>query len=133
MLWSRAMSLDLEKIPLLPTTQLGDAELLALALKRSLTAATALLLRFGGIHGLARAPLDELERAQVPLRSARQLWAALELGRRSLCEPLIYGEAFDSAARVAEVMRARLACREQEELHVLGLDTRTRVVTMFVA
>ena len=30
-------------------------------------------------------------------------------------------------------MRARLACRDQEELHVIGLDVRNRIVVEFVA
>ncbi|MDB4967871.1 MAG: repair protein RadC [Myxococcales bacterium] len=127
------MSLELANLPLAPTAQLGDLELLALALNRSLTSAAALMTRLGGIHGISRAPLDELERARVPGRRARQLWAALELGRRTLLQPIRYGETVDTAARAAEVMRTRLAHREQEELHVIGLDIRTRIVTIFVA
>jgi DNA repair protein RadC len=127
------MTLDLATIPLAPPAQLGDHELLALALNRSLTTAATLMTRLGGIRGVGRAPLDELLRAKVPARRARQLWAALELGRRTLHEPITYGETVDTAGRAAEVMRARLAHREQEELHVIGLDIRTRIVCLFVA
>lgn len=127
------MALDPATIPLASTAQLGDYELVALALNRSVSAAAALLTRFGGIAALARAPVVELERARVPQRRARQLQAALELGRRSLAQPLARGEIFDNAERAARVMRARLAHREQEELHVVGLDVRQRMLTEFVA
>ena len=127
------MSLDLHTIAPSPPAQLGDVELLALALDRSLTTAATLISRFGGVFGLARASLPELERARVPPRRAHQLHAALELGRRTLAEPLVRGVALTDAGKAEELMRARLACRDQEELHVIGLDVRNRIVIEFVA
>jgi DNA repair protein RadC len=127
------MALDLSTLPPAPAAQLGDYELLAVLLNRSLPTAAALLARFGGVAALARAPIHELARARIPPRRAQQLIAALELGRRSLTEPLARGQPLDSAPLASEVMRARLAHREQEELHVIGLDVRQCVLIEFVA
>jgi DNA repair protein RadC len=127
------MSLDLTTIAPSPPGQLGDTELLALTLNRSMAMAATLMTRFGGIHGLARASHHDLVRARVPPRRAHQLHAALELGRRSLTEPLQRGVTLDDAVVAEKVMWSRLAHREQEELHVLGLDVRQRIVLEFVA
>jgi DNA repair protein RadC len=127
------MSLDPLTIAPRPPEQLGDIELLAIALNRSLTAAATLLSRFGGVHGLARAAPDELLRERVPPRRAAMLHAALELGRRSLAEPLRAGVSLTDAAHAERHMHARLGHRSQEELHVVGLDVRHRVLIEFVA
>jgi DNA repair protein RadC len=127
------MSLDLLTIAPSPPAQLGDIELLALSLNRSTAMAATLMTRFGGIHGLARASHHDLVRARVPPRRAHQLHAALELGRRSLTEPLQRGVTLDDAIVAEKVMWSRLAHREQEELHVLGLDVRQRILIEFIA
>ena len=122
------MPLDLTTIDARPPAQLDDSALLALVLNHSQSSAATLLARFGGLHGLARTPFDELAAARVPPRRALQLHAALELGRRSLAEPLRLGRALTSAADVVDAMRARLAALDQEYLVVLGFDSRQRVV-----
>jgi DNA repair protein RadC len=127
------MSLDPQSIAPRPPEQLGEIELLALALNRSSTSAAMLLSRLGGIHGLARAAPHELTALRVSVRRAAQLHAALELGRRTLSEPLRRGAPFTDAHHAERHMQARLAHREQEELHVIGLDARHRVIVEFVA
>jgi DNA repair protein RadC len=127
------MSLDLTTITPCPPERLDDIELLALALDRSLPSAASLLSRFGGLHGLARASLAELAEARVPPRRVHQLHAALELGRRSLTTPLARGVALTDAAQAERFMWSRLAAREQEELHVIGVDVRQRIIVEFVA
>ena len=127
------MSLDLSTIAPSPPAQLGDIELLALALDRSVTTAATLMSRFGGVHGLARASIAELADARVPSRRAHQLHAALELGRRTLAERLKRGVALTDASQAEQLMWSRLAHRDQEELHVIGLDVRHRIVVEFVA
>jgi DNA repair protein RadC len=127
------MALDTSLIPLALPSQLGDAELLALALDRSMMTAALLLSRYGGVAGFARAPLVELERVRISHRRARQLHAALELGRRSLVPSLARAQSLANAELVTRYMQPRLALREQEELHVLGLDVRQRLLLEFVA
>ncbi len=127
------MSLDLQTIAPSPPAQLGDIELLALALDRSAATAAMLMSRFGGVHGLARASIAELANARVPPRRAHQLHAALELGRRTLAERLPRGAALTDAAQAEQLMWSRLAHRDQEELHVIGLDVRNRIIVEFVA
>ena len=127
------MSLDLQTITPCEPEKLGDVELLALALDRSVSAAATLMVRFGGVHGVARASLEELAVARIPARRAHQLHAALELGRRTIAQPLARGIALTDAGQAERFMWSRLAAREQEELHVIGLDVRQRIIVEFTA
>lgn len=127
------MVLDPSTLPLAPAPQLGDAELLAIALDQTLVVSASLLARFGGVGGVARASLDDLTLARVARRRARQLQAALELGRRTLVPSDVRAQQLSSADLVGRYMRPRLALREQEEIHVLGLDVRQRLLLEFVA
>ena len=127
------MSLDPTTVAPRPPEQLGDIELLAVALNRSSTSAALLLARFGSVHGLTRAAPEDLARVRIPPRRAAQLHAAMELGRRTIVEPLRRGDSLTDAAQAERVMQARLGCRDQEELHVIGLDVRHRVLVDFVA
>lgn len=95
--------------------------------------ARELLLSFSGLAGLARAGLAELVRAGLSPALARRLRASLELGRRSVGSAPRLGETISSARDVDARLRARMVDLEQEELHVLGLDVRNRVVCEFVA
>jgi DNA repair protein RadC len=127
------MSLDLTTIAPAPPAQLCDVELLALALDRSTTSAALLMNKFGGIHGLASTSFHELVLARVPPRRAHQLHAALELGRRTLATPLKRGATLDDARVAEQLMWSKLSHRPQEELHVVGLDVRQRILLEFVA
>ena len=128
------MSVQATIIPATLPDQCNDIELLALTLGHlSPRRAARLLSRFGGVHGLAQASFDELERERVPLNRARQLQAALELGRRTLDRPLRRGAPMANGAAVVDFLNGRLAPREQEELHVIGVDVRLQVMTHFVA
>lgn len=110
---------------------LSNAELLALLLGRAdaLDLAQELLVCFGSLHRLARASRAALKRVRGigPAQAAR-LAAALELGRRL---QLPDGEAqprvscpSDAVALLAPAM----AALDQEELRVILLDTRNRVI-----
>jgi DNA repair protein RadC len=127
------MSLHLSTITPCPPERLDDIELLALALNRSVASAATLMTRFGGVHGVARASIAELAAARVPARRVHQLHAALELGRRTIVAPLARGVALTDAAQAEQFMWSRLAAREQEEIHVIGLDVRQRITVEFVA
>ena len=113
--------------------KLDDVALLALALDRSVSTAAMLMARFGGVHGVARASLAELAHVRIPSRRAHQLHAALELGRRTLATPLARGLPLTDARQAEQFMWSRLATREQEEIHVIGLDVRQHIVVEFVA
>jgi DNA repair protein RadC len=127
----------LDALTILPATepdQLNDIELLALTLDHvSPRLSARLLSRFKGIHGLARASFTELENERLPPRRARQLLAALELGRRTIDRPLQRGALLSTSTAVADFISGRLIHREQEELHVVGVDVRLTVLTHFVA
>jgi DNA repair protein RadC len=112
---------------------LADSELLAVLLGADVAAGARLLVEGGGLVGLVRAGLHELtvHTGRRPL--ACRLQAALELGRRAVDGTIDRGEPIASAGDVYKMMRARLAPLEREELHVLGLDTRNRVIVHFVA
>jgi DNA repair protein RadC len=133
MLWLARMALDLTTIAPRPPNQLDDCALLALTLNQTFVSAATLLARFGGLHGLMRTPFAELARARVTPRSALQLHAAVELGRRSLVEPLKRGHPLTTPSAVVDAMTARLAALEQEQLLVVGFDSQQRVVVDFVA
>jgi DNA repair protein RadC len=66
-------------------------------------------------------------------RDATRLRAALELGRRAVDRPLVRGASMRTSTDVAMHLRARLASLEQEELHVLGVDSQNRLVVHSVA
>lgn len=90
--------------------------------------ARRLLSRLGGLHAISRAGVAELRRVGLSPPRARRLYAALELGRRAMDEPLVRGEPILCAGDVWRRLRARLGGLDQEELHVLGLDPKSRVV-----
>lgn len=114
---------------------LSDAELLAIILgsgavgRNVIDVAQALLARSGGLGGLARASLSELqaERGVGTARGAAVL-AALEIGRRSVGERPARGRRLGSAAEVWTHLRARLGASPVEEFWALALDIRHRVL-----
>jgi len=114
---------------------LTDADLLALILDTGTPPrgvdglASDLLARFGGLRGLARASLVELQRQPgIGPAKASRLQAALELGRRSVARPLPLGEPIRSSQQVFEAFRPRLAHREREHMLAVLLDTKHRVI-----
>lgn len=112
---------------------LADAELLALLLGSGSRCGTAgwqagqLLVRHGGLHGLARATSSELAAApgMGPARSSR-IVAALELGRRLAMRRMRAGEAVLSPADVHRHFHPRLRDVPQERFVVVLLDGRHR-------
>ena len=113
----------------------GEAELLALILgtgtagHSALEIGAGLLARYGGLAGVSRAQVAELQQQPGvgPARAVR-LHAALELGRRLLCRegegpPAIGGPA-DAHAHLGPPLQG-LA---HEELHARYVDRRRRPV-----
>lgn len=124
-----------ERLARLGASALSTAELLAIILRTGvggesvLDVATRLLARYGGLAGLARVGFSELmaERG-MGMAKAAQLQAALELGRRMMLSapeerPIIY-----TPTDAAALLMAEIGHLEQENLCVLFLDTRYRVL-----
>jgi DNA repair protein RadC len=115
---------------------LSTSELLAIILRTGtpnenvLRLSQRLLVRFGGLAGLARASATELiaEKALGPAKAA-QLKASLELGRRLLVERPEERPQVRSPADAANLVMSEMSMLEQEHLVVLLLDTKNRVLT----
>ena len=126
-----------ERLARLGPQALTDAELLAILLRvgtqgeNAIQMGQRILHEFGGLHGLHRAPFDEVCNSHgIGTAKAAQIKAAIELGRRisdtsSQDRPSIHSPA-DAAALVMYEMSAL----EQEEVRVALLDTRNKVLSV---
>jgi DNA repair protein RadC len=108
---------------------LSDIELVALVIGGDLGCATEIVSSIGGACGIRKALMTELEGLPgVGPARASQLVAALELGRRAGFASGLRGEKLHKPHLVASLL-ADLAGLDQEELHVLALDTRHRLIS----
>jgi DNA repair protein RadC len=114
---------------------LGDNELLALVLgsgcRRTsvLAVANELLATRGGLHGLIRAPCDELARVPgIGRARAAQIAAALELGRRTLAHAPTARIRLRSPGDAAAHLMPAFAARPVEQFGVVLLDTKHHVI-----
>lgn len=129
-----------EKLARVGASGLGDNELLALILgqggagRTALELAAALLDRSGGVGGLPRVLLEDLQQLEgVGVARAAQIIAAVELGRRTLCAPLPR-QRFLSASDFADWLLPQFGGRPVEQFGVMLLDARrglmsTRIVS----
>ncbi len=116
---------------------LSTGELLAIILRVGvpgesvLQVANRLLARYGGLAGLARASFADLC-AEHGLGEAKaaQLKAALELGRRLLVASPQERPQVKSPADAANLLSLDMGALEQEEMRVILLDTRNRVLAI---
>lgn len=114
---------------------LSAAELLAILLRVGLPGENAvqlgqrLLHEMGGLGGIQRADFEELchQRGVGPAKAA-QIKAALELGRRLLAEAPQERPLIQSPNDVANLVLYEMGALEQEELWVVLLDGRNRVL-----
>jgi DNA repair protein RadC len=116
-------------------TALATHELLAIILRsgtpgRPVTqVAQDLLVRFGGLSGLARAPLPELCRLRgLGLAKATELKAVFELARRLHLEQPEERVQVCSPADVARLVQLEMAALEHEQFRIFILDTKNRVL-----
>jgi DNA repair protein RadC len=114
---------------------LTNAELLAILLRTGVKGKNAvelgrdLLRKFGGIRGLHRASFDEVYAEHgMGLAKTAQIKAALELGHRMAEESHEELPTVHSPADAANLVMHRMSSLEQEELHVMLLDTRNQVL-----
>jgi DNA repair protein RadC len=124
-----------ERLAMLGPQSLTAAELLAILLRVGVVGESAvqvgqrLLQTFGGISGIHRASFDELSSQKgVKLAKAAQIKAAIELGRRLVVESPEERPAVHTPADAADLVKYEMAALDQEELRVMLLDTRNRVM-----
>lgn len=114
---------------------LSVAELLAILLRvgvegeNAVQMAHRLLNEFGGLTGLHRATFEEvvMQHGLGPAKAA-QIKAALELGNRLRRESPDERPSINSPADAAELVQFDMSALEQEELRVILLDTRNRLL-----
>jgi DNA repair protein RadC len=114
---------------------LAPAELLAILLRTGSSKESALhqaerLLRdFGGLDGLRRAPFGELRNTHgLGDAKAAQILAALELGVRLQRFTPDDKPVIKSPEDMANVLMSEMSLLDQEEVRVLQLDTRNRLI-----
>jgi DNA repair protein RadC len=134
----RICDLPLEERPLYRlhhhgSNALATTELLALLLGTAQAPglAQAVLTRFGSLHQLARATKAQLLHVHgIGDAQAGRLLACLELSRRLQVPPAEERPFVKSPADGANLLLPRMSHLEQEELHVILLDTRNRVLAI---
>lgn len=113
---------------------LSTTELIAIVLRTGtkdrnvLELARAILARFNGLSGLARASFEEIctENGMATAKTA-QLKAALEIGRRLLVTAPEELPTVKSPADAAHLLMGEMSTLEQEHLRIILLDTKNRV------
>ena len=112
---------------------LSTTELIATILQtpNALYQAQQIAVRFGGLMGLARASLTELQSivGVGPVKAA-QIKAALELGRRLMIQRPEEKPQVRSPADAANLLMGEMAHLEQEHLRVMLLDTKNHVLAI---
>jgi DNA repair protein RadC len=132
----RICDLPVEERPLYRLHQHGSealavSELLALLLGTADAPGIAadLMAHFGSLAGLARASKAQLTKIRgIGQAQAGRLLAVLELSRRLQLPPAGELPRVSSPADAANLLLPRLSRLEQEELHIILLDTRNQVL-----
>ncbi len=124
-----------ERLAELGAGSLSDAELLAILLRVGMRGVNAVQLgqqlvqEFKGLSGLYRASFEEICQVKgIGKAKAAQLQAALELGRRYLKEQRGERPAIHSPKDAADQVMFEMSGLVQENLWVLLLDTRNRLI-----
>jgi DNA repair protein RadC len=124
-----------EKLKLRGPAALSDGDLLAIILNTGIVGETVtdvaqrLLAQHGGLRGLFRMDLGELSRVRgLGDAKAVRLKAALELGRRLAALSPEERPQVGSPEDVANLLGIEMAALEQEQLRVVLLDTKHRIL-----
>ncbi len=114
---------------------LSNAELLAILLRvgspgeNVVTLSTRLLKEFYGLDGLARASFSDLAQVRgISDAKIAHVKAALELGRRLLLTSADSRPQITSPADAANMLMLEMGSLEQENLRIILLDTKNRVL-----
>lgn len=128
-----------ERVLQLGEPRLSDAECLALLLRTGQRGESAeamaqrLLRRFGGLAGLAAAPVREIAREHgIGTARAAALGGAFGLARRLLETRVRPGMAMRSSSDVAAVVRETVRGSRREQFFALLLDIRHRILSLRV-
>jgi DNA repair protein RadC len=124
-----------EKLKLRGSAALSDGELLAIILNTGIRGETVtdvsqrLLAHHGGLRGLFRLDVAELARVRgLGDAKAVRVKAALELGRRLAALSPEERPPVGSPEDVANLLGIEMAALEQEQLRVVLLDTKHRIL-----
>lgn len=124
-----------ERLARLGPQSLSNAELLAILLRTGVAGENAvqvgqrLLQAFGNLSGIHRATFEEVcNQYGVGPAKASQIKAAIELGNRLRLETPEERPTIRSPADAAALLQYEMSALEQEELRVILLDTRNRVM-----
>jgi len=124
-----------ERLAALGPGALSNAELLAIMLRTGIKGMNAvqlaqtLLMEVGGLAGLHRISLPELEKKRgIGFAKATQIQAAVELGRRFATVNQEDKPRIQSPQDAANLVLYEMGALEQEHLRVLLLDTRNQVI-----
>jgi DNA repair protein RadC len=125
-----------ERLKRYGAASLSNAELLAIILRTGaasesvLNVSARLLARFGGLTGLARAGFGQLcqERGLGEAKAA-QIKATLELSRRLASTQPVERPVVKAPDDVANLLQAEMGLLEQEELRLVLLDSKNRVLS----
>ena len=114
---------------------MSQRELIAIVLRSgtegagALSLADMLLNRFGGLNGLSRATLTELQQVHgIGEVKAIEIKAVLELGKRAMMTAQDTKPQVKTPADAAQLLMLHMGLLEQEEVRTMLLDTRNRVV-----
>ena len=124
-----------EKLERLGAIGLGDNELLALVIGNgsrgvdALELANRLIERAGGLHGLTRIGTGELRLVTgVGLARSAQIFAAVELGRRTLVRAAAERPRLTTPRQLATYLLPQYGAGAVEQFGIVMLDTRHRVI-----
>jgi DNA repair protein RadC len=114
---------------------MSQRELIAIILRtgseklNALQLADALLQKFNGLNGLARASLAEMTAVHgIGPAKAIEIKAALELGKRLAMSAQDSKPQIKTPADAAQMLMLHMGLLDQEEVRTLLLDTRNRVM-----
>ena len=126
-----------EKLKLRGSSALSDGDLLAIIMNTGMVGETVtdmsqrLLAQHGGLRGLFQMDVAELARIRgLGDAKAVRLKAALELGRRLAALSPDARPQVGSPEDIANLLQIEMAALEQEQLRVVLLDTKHRIIGM---
>src|SRR5262245_36849774 len=124
-----------ERMLQLGPTALTSEELLAILLRTGrrgegvLDLARRIIGERQGLKGLASTDFSALRRIKgIGIAKATLIAAAFELGRRASTEGAVLGAAVNNPLDIARLLRAEMERLEQEELHLLTLNAKHRLI-----